>query len=162
MTPPAIFWVIVSLRFCWAKSIFIYYIHYLGANMLDVPVLCSKVDFYFHIFTFRPVYCPLCQWGLDTVTRFCCVVVQIILINCQWLILAGWHRLKNGPQGMLGVYIVLSTGRQKSLQLKMCQWKCLQATVFPLFLGGVGTEEWWKNVWPTFFVEAWKYVKLQG
>lgn len=37
-------------------------------------------------------------------SSFCCVEVQIILINCQCLILAGWHRLKRSPQGMLGIY----------------------------------------------------------
>lgn len=90
---------------------------------------------------FTPVHCPHNQWGLDTVnSHFCCVELQIILINCQCLISAGWHRLKISPQGMLDVYIQAFLLGKKSPRLKMCQWKCLRATVFPFLSGCVSTE----------------------
>lgn len=60
-------------------------------------------------FGFTPV-----QRGVDTVTSVPVVFEpKIILTNCQCLILAGWHRLKESPQGLLGVYIGLPTGKEE-------------------------------------------------
>lgn len=53
----------------------------------------------------------------------------MILINCQRLIVVGQPLL---PQEMPSIYINLSL-RKRRLRLKMCQWKCLQATGFHFF-----------------------------
>lgn len=73
-------------------------------------------------------------------SHFCCVGLQIILINCQCLILAGWHRLKLSPQGMLGIYRPFYWER-RAHDSKCVNGSASKLLFFPFFPGGVGTED---------------------
>lgn len=132
--------------------------------MLDVPALCRKL-------CFPLIYSPSHQFTvhlingvLDTVTPVSVVLgVQIILINCQCLILAGWHRLKKSPQGMLGIY------RPFYWERRAHNSKCVNGSasklLFSLFFLVVKALRTLVEKCLAYIqdhVEAWKYVKLQG
>lgn len=125
--------------------------HLFGRQHITCPCALLEKEFSFKIL-------PLHQFTVHLIKG---ILIQQLLFSLCWTSnfldklsvfnLSRVASIEAKPTGDAG-YIQAFLLGEKSPRLKMCQWKCLRATVFPFFFSWWYRHRalWCRNVWPIF------------